>query len=82
MTKARRVIPPEETVRKLYPNAFVDDDGEWVRIRNQKTVTEPCPHCKQSWTHMVTDYSDTLGAGNSEAAAWKDAAKTVLRRTR
>lgn len=70
-------LSPRELVLQRYPNAFVDDDGEWVRIENMKTVSENCPHCRQEWTHKVVDLLGTLGAGNCAENAWKNAAKRL-----
>ena len=83
MGKVRRG-PPNlvRLFRKAYPNAFVDDDHQWVHIRNKKVVTEECPHCNRSWTHMVVDYSQILGSGNCETAAWEDAARNFWYRQR
>ena len=72
----------EQLFRQEYPDAFVDDDREWVRIRNMREVTEVCPHCHQGWTHKVIDYGHALGAGNCESAAWEDALRNFKRRQR
>ena len=72
-----KLLTPEELVLEKYPNAFVDDNGEWVYIRNQKETTENCPHCGQKWTRLVIDYTvgGTLGAGGDKERAWDDTAK-------
>ena len=67
----------EELVKKQYPDAIVDDTGHWIFIRNQQTVTERCPHCKQEWEHKVLDYSVTLGYGSTESVAWENSAKNL-----
>jgi hypothetical protein len=68
----------KDRVLEKYPTAFVDDDGESVRIRQTKTFEGLCPHCRQSWNHQVTDYEKgALGAGSTESAAWEDAAKNL-----
>ena len=72
-----QVLSPRELVQKKYPNSFVDDDGDWVYIRVLKTITEKCRHCRQDWTHQVTDFFNILGSGGSELRAWENAAKNL-----
>jgi len=77
MLAASVKLTAQELVKQKYPNSFVDDDGDWVYIRVKKTVTENCPHCRQKWTHEITDYNKTLGSSGSESRAWESAAKSL-----
>ncbi|MBI2627062.1 MAG: hypothetical protein HYW77_02350 [Parcubacteria group bacterium] len=70
-------LTAQELVQQKYPNSFVVDDGDWVYIETRKTITENCPHCRQSWKHKITDYNNTLGSGGSESRAWENAAKSL-----
>ena len=67
----------EELVKQKYPDAFVEDNGQWVYIMTLKTVIERCPTCKRDWTHKVVDHMNTLGSGGSESYAWESAAKSL-----
>ena len=73
----KKELTPRELVLQKFPKAFVDDDGEWVRIENMKTITEICNHCGQKWTHDIVDLLGTLGSGANAEAAWKNAAATL-----
>ncbi len=65
-----------ELVIQKYQDAHVDDDGEWVRIRVRKNITEPCPHCGQPYTRSAPEFMQKcLGSGGSAEVAWADAAK-------
>ena len=77
--KTSSTLSAKELVKQKLPDAFADDDGEWVYIRNKKEVTERCPHCGQSWTHKTIDLlgSMRLGSGNCEENAWKNTAKAL-----
>lgn len=77
MLTATSKLTPKELVQQKYPDAFVDDDGEWVYIRAPKTITEKCPTCGQDWTHKVTDYMNILGSAGNESSAWKSAARNL-----
>ena len=74
MSKGRHAQPgPGSRFKQRYPDAFADDDGERVYIRNMKLFTETCRCCGRSWTHKVIDWTHVLGSGNCESAAWEDA---------
>lgn len=77
--KAEEKLTPEQLVKQKFPDAFVDDDGDWIYVRNKITVTGPCPDCGQKWIHKVTDFSSIgiLGTGNCNYNAWQDAAKKL-----
>ena len=80
MTKTKEMLTLEELVKQKFPDAFVEDDGQWVYIMNKKTVTEPCPHCGQDWTHKVIDFGllgGSLGSGNCAENAWKNTAESL-----
>lgn len=68
---------PEELVKRQYPLAFAEDDGDYVYIRICRPVTEICPTCSQEWTRTAVDYSRTLGSGGTAAYAWKNAARNL-----
>ncbi|MEK7623794.1 MAG: hypothetical protein AAB408_03960 [Patescibacteria group bacterium] len=69
---------PKELVRERDPDAFVEDDGERVYIKTKKIVDDPCPTCRQKWSHKVVDLKrGALGSGGSAAAAWKSAAENL-----
>lgn len=70
-------IEPKALVQKMHPDAFANDDEGWVYIHNKQEVTEPCPHCGQTWKHKVIDFAAVFGSGPTESAAWKDAAKAL-----
>lgn len=72
-----KTMSSKESVLQQHPTAFVHDDGDWIYIQVTKEVTEPCPHCKQSWTHNIVDPTSILGSGGNESAAWKNAAKSL-----
>ncbi len=67
-------LSAQERVKKKFPLAFVDDDGQWVYIRNKKEISGPCPTCGQMATIQRTDFQGTLGSGNCAQSAWQDAA--------
>jgi hypothetical protein len=65
----------EQLVKNSHPTAFVDDDGEWVRIRVKMEATETCSKYKRDRTRMVTDVA--IGSAGNEQDAWKDAAQNL-----
>lgn len=67
----------QKLVLQKYPDAFVDDDGDWIYIRVTKTITEKCPTCRQDWVHKVTDYMNILGSAGNQQSAWEAAAKNL-----
>jgi hypothetical protein len=68
--------PVKELVLINMPKAFEDSDGEWTHIRRRVALTEPCPHCRQDWTHDVID-TGIFGGGVTSEEAWESAAKNL-----
>jgi hypothetical protein len=67
----------QELVQQKYPDAFVDDDGQWIYIMVRKTITEECPTCGKNWTHKVVDHTNILGSAGNESSAWESAARNL-----
>ena len=67
----------KKLVLEKEPSAFVDDDGEWVRIGFKRVRTSNCHECKQSWTREEVAIGQALGAGGSEDYAWISAARSL-----
>jgi hypothetical protein len=76
MSRTVRKKNPKELVLQKYPDAFLEDTGEWVYIRT-KIIKDTCPTCKQPWIHKVTDHMNTLGSGGDSEYAWESAAKSL-----
>jgi hypothetical protein len=70
-------LTARELVLGKYPDAFADDDGDWIYIRTKETVTKRCPTCGQDWTHKVTNFGNTLGSAGNESLAWESAAQRL-----
>ncbi len=78
MQVKKRSLTARELVLRKYPNAFVYDDGELIRICLREKITETCPTCEQKWTHDKPEgLSRRIGSAGSEPYAWKDAAEKL-----
>ena len=77
MATSPKTLMAEELVKQKYPDAFVDDDGDWVYVRVKKTVTGPCPHCGQQWSRKEIEHGNVLGSGGDSTRAWKSAAESL-----
>lgn len=77
MKPATRKKTAKELVQERCPTAFVEDDGESVRICTKRTVKSNCPNCQQPWERQVTDHMGVLGRGGNETYAWEDAARSL-----
>jgi len=68
----------EKRVLAKYPEAFVYDDGEVVRIAiRQKPVEVKCENCGNCYfTNKYLPYI-YIGSGGSEVYAWKNAASRL-----
>ena len=67
---------PKKLVLQKYPDAFANDDGQRVRIRLRKIITERCPHCKQKWIRKVGEI-EIVGIGGNDEQAWEAAARRL-----
>ena len=65
-------------VLQKYPDAWVDDDGEAVRIYLPEKRDSPCGECSRPWKRSVrTTAGRCLGSGGQECYAWIRAAQAL-----
>lgn len=66
----------QELVLEKFPNAFVDDDVDYVYIRlaDFQEIKCSCGHIHQ---HKVTNYQKTLGSGGTAQSAWQSALEHI-----
>jgi hypothetical protein len=65
----------EELVKRQFPNAYVDDDGEWVYIRPGTQEKRPCSECNIERT--TTSTLGAIGSGGTASAAWLKAFEAI-----